>query len=103
MNKFLKLCKRKRIIIIAIEDEFTLIKFSLCIKFQKNYNVGQKVVDKFTKLSKIDFSMEYFTVDFLQFFGKKRQNLALGWTAGSSTSNPSISGIFLKFSNFLRS
>ena len=103
MNKFLKLYKGKRIIIIAIEDEFTLIKFSLCIKFQKNYNVGQKVGDKFTKLSKIDFSMECFTVDFLQFFAKKRQNLALGWTAGSSPSNPSISGIFLKFSNSLRS
>ena len=38
----------------------------------------QKVVDKFTKLSKIGFSVEYFTVDFLRFFTKKHQNLAFG-------------------------
>ena len=60
-------------------------------------NLGQKVDDKFTKLSKIGFSMEYFTADFLQLFTKKRQNLALGWTAVHSPSNPRISGIFLKF------
>ena len=41
-----------------------------------DYNLGQKVGDKFTKLSKIRFSMECFTADFLQFFTKKRQNLA---------------------------
>ena len=58
---------------------------------------------KFTKLSKIGFSMEYFTANLLQFFTEKRQNLAFGWTAGQSPSNPSIVGIFLKFPNFLRS
>ena len=45
--------------------------------------------------------MECFTADFLRFFTDKRQNLALGWTAGYSPSNPSISGILLKFPNFL--
>ena len=65
------------------------------------YNLGQKVEDKFTKLSKIGFSTECFTADFLQFFTKKRQNLAFGLTAGYSSSNPEISGIFLKFPNFL--
>ena len=74
-----------------------------CINFLFHYNLGQKFGDKLTKLSKIGFSMECFTTDFLQFFTKKRQNLALGWTAGYSSSNPSISEIFLKFSNFLRS
>ena len=59
-------------------------------------NLGQGVGDKLTKLSKIGFSMECFTADFLQFFNKKRQNLAFGWMAGYSESNPSISGIFLK-------
>ena len=54
------------------------------------YNLGQRVGDKFTKLSKIGFSMECFTPDFLQFLTKKRQNLALGWAAGYSLSNPSI-------------
>ena len=69
-----------------------------------HYNLGQKVEDKFTKLSKIDFSIECFTADFfLRFFTKKRQNLAFGWTVGYLPSNPSISGIFLKFPNVLRS
>ena len=43
-----------------------------------SYNLGQKVGDKFIKLSKIGFSMECFTADFLQFFNKKRQNLTFG-------------------------
>ena len=47
--------------------------------------------------------MECFTADFLEFFIKKPQNLAFGWTAGYSQSNPSISQIFLKFPNLLRS
>ena len=67
------------------------------------YNLEQRVGDKLTKLSKIHFSMECFTADFLGFFTKKRQNLVFGWTAGYSPSNPSNSGIFLKFPNFLRS
>ena len=57
------------------------------------------------KLSKIRFSMEYFTADFLRFFTNKRQNLAFGWMAGYSPPNPSISVIsviLLKFPNFLR-
>ena len=33
-------------------------------------NLGQKVGDKLTKLSKIGFSMEWFKADFLQFFTK---------------------------------
>ena len=67
------------------------------------YNLGKKFVDKFLKLSKIGFSMKCVTADFLQCFTKKRQNLALGWPAGHSPSNPSISETFLKFPNFLRS
>ena len=42
------------------------------------YNLGHKVGDKFTKLSKLGFSMECFTADFLQFFAKKRQNVVFG-------------------------
>ena len=67
------------------------------------YNLRQKVKDKLTKLSKKGFSMECFTADFLQFFSKKYQNLTFGWTSGYSPSNPSISRIFGKFPNFLRS
>ena len=55
-------------------------------------NLGQKVGDKLTKLTKIGFSIEFSAAD---------QNLVFGWTAGYSPSNPSISGIFLKFPNFL--
>ena len=40
---------------------------------------------------------------FLRFFTKKCQNLAFDWTAGYLTLNSSISGIFRKFPNFLRS
>ena len=35
------------------------------------HNLGKNLVDKFTKLSKKTFSMEYFTADFFQFFTKK--------------------------------
>ena len=53
--------------------------------------MDKKVGDKFTKLSKIGFSMVSFTADFLQFVAKKRQNLTFGSTAGYSPSNPIIS------------
>ena len=39
------------------------------------YSLGQKIVDKFIKLSKIGFSMECFITDFLQFFWHKCQNV----------------------------
>ena len=64
----------------------------------KSCNLEQKAGEKSMRLSKIGFSMECFTAYFLQFFTKKRQKLAFGWTAGHLPSNPSISGIFLKFS-----
>ena len=45
-----------------------------------HYNIGQKVVDKFTKSSKIGFSMECFTAGFLQFFTKNIKIWLLnGW------------------------
>ena len=66
-------------------------------------SLGRGVGDQSTKLSKLDFSLECFTADFLQFFTKNRQNLALGWAAGCSPSNPGISGFFLKLPSFLRS
>ena len=49
------------------------------------------------EIKQIGFSMDCFTDEFLRFFTEKRQNLALGWAAGYSPSNRSISGIFLKF------
>ena len=47
------------------------------------------------------FRVEWFRADFLQFFSKKRLTLVIGWTAKNLPSNPSISGSFFKFSNFL--
>ena len=43
-----------------------------------------------TKLSKIGFLMECFAADFLRFFTKKHQNLALGLAAGYLPSNSGI-------------
>ena len=39
-------------------------------------NKTDNFADNFTKLSKIYFSMECFTAEFLQFFTEKRQTLA---------------------------
>ena len=50
--------------------------------FWPTHNSGQKVGDKFTKLSKIGFSMESFTAHFLHFFTKNCQNFEFkvdGW------------------------
>ena len=37
------------------------------------HTIGKNLEDKFTKLSKKSFSMEYFTGDYLQFFTKTCQ------------------------------
>ena len=86
----------------GVSPTFHLVAFAYGVN-QENCNLGQKVGDKLMKLSKIGFSMEYFTADFLRFFTQKCQNLAFGWTAGFSLSNPCILVIFWKFPNFLRS
>ena len=44
-------------------------------------NLGPKVGDKFKKLSKIGFSMECFTADFLQFFLPKNVKISI-WVDG---------------------
>ena len=55
-------------------------------------SLGQNIVDKLMKLSKVDFSIECFTVDFLQFFRKTVKIYFLGWS-GCSQSVLSISCI----------
>ena len=50
-------------------------------KVYLSYNLGQKVWDKFMKLSKTSFSMKCFTADILWFFTEKCQNLAFWWLA----------------------
>ena len=49
------------------------------------YTLGQKVVDKSTRLREIGFPMECFT-GFFQFFTEKHKNLTFGWLGGSSLS-----------------
>ena len=41
---------------------------------EKTYNYGQKVVDKFTKLSKIGFSVECFAAEFLWLASRNFKN-----------------------------
>ena len=48
-----------------------------------NYNLGQKVVDKLTKLSKTGFFKECVTVDFLQTFTKSIKTWLLGGRLGT--------------------
>lgn len=55
-------------------------------------SLGQNIVDKLMKLSKVDFSIECFTVDFLQFFRKTVKIYFFGWS-GCSQSVLSISCI----------
>ena len=75
--------------------------FRYILQGPKGHILGQGVVDKLTKLSKIDFSVECFTAYFFfffRFFTEKCQSLTFGWVSGNSPSNPSIPGFFLKFS-----
>ena len=49
------------------------------------YSLGKKVVDKFTKFSKISFSMEYFTASFWLVFSEKTSKFGFwmcGWVLG---------------------
>ena len=82
---------------IRVKTNLSLQKLKLLV----SQVFGQKVGDKFTKLSKLGFSMEYFTADFLQFFTKNCQSLAFGLVAGYLPTNPSISWLFSKLPNFL--
>ena len=63
---------------LVVHKEIQLLALNTRVNMGRNkiYNLGQKVGDKFTKLSQIGLSIECFTADFLQFFTKKRQNLA---------------------------
>ena len=80
----------------------TRYSYKRCNDLEKYRNLGRKIVDKFTKLSK-GFSMKCFTADILRFFTENRQNMAFEWSAEYPPSNPCIPGIFLKFPNLIRS
>ena len=65
----------------------------------QSWTKGWRKIDEI-KQNRFFFGMVYSW--FLRFFTEKCQNLAFGWTAGFSLSNPSIPGILWKFTNFLR-
>ena len=71
-------------------------------KYFRSYNLRQKIVDKFTKLSDIGFPLECFSTGFLRFSSTKVKICILGGQLGNHLQNPSNSGIILKrsFSNF---
>ena len=63
------------------------------------HNLGQNIVDKFMKLSKIGFYIECVTADFSQFTSTPvKVCLVVGWALAII---PGISEIFLKFSNLI--
>ena len=47
-------------------EHFSVVSSTFC---RWNYNLGQDIVDKFKKLSKIGFFMECLTADFSHFSG----------------------------------
>ena len=57
--------------------------------------LDQKVGDKFTNLSKIDFFIECFTADFLWDITKDVKSKDSFWVIGRVLANPGISGISL--------
>ena len=57
--------------------------------------LDQKVADKFTNLSKIDFSIECFTADFWWDITKDVNSKVSFWVVGRVLANPGISGISL--------
>ena len=71
-------------------------------KYFWSYNLRQKIVDKFTKLSDIGFPLECFSTGFLRFSSTNVKICILGGQLGNRLQNPSNSGIILKrsFSNF---
>ena len=67
------------------------------------YNLGQKIVKKFIKLSNSCFSMECFIPNFSQFWSTTVKIRLLGGRLNTFPSIPNISEISLKCPNFLRS
>ena len=74
---------------------FHQFHFTNYLKWLQSWTKGWRQIDEI-KQNRFFYGMFY-----SWFFTKKCQNLALGWTAGYSPSNPSISGIFWKLPNFL--
>ena len=97
MTKFIFEQKSEKI----CAQEVELLEYSN--GFCEIYNPGQNIVDKSTKLSKIGFSMKWFTVDFSQFYNTTVEICLLCGRLNTFLSIPSVSGISLKFPNFLRS
>ena len=62
--------------------------------------LGQNVIGKFRKLSKISFSMENYRFDFMQFFSATAKVFSFEWLPENSPLIPNISDTLSKFPNF---
>ena len=76
MNKFL--CKVKVMFLLSLK-RFWPVKNWLI----SSWNLGEKIVDKFTKLDKIWISRKSFTADFLRFFSTNVKICLLGGRLGA--------------------
>ena len=85
--------KSKIIDVLKKKTEKTFLTTKIYIQWIRDHSFTQKFIGKFTKLSKIDFSMKCFTANFMRFSS----------TNGYSLSNPSDSSIYLKSSNIEKS
>ena len=102
-SQCLELGKTWGVLFCVFRAEIVLIccELKLFLKFVTSPVTAENILDKLTKLSKICFSRECFTADFSQFF--KCPSFSFTWLAGYLPSIQSISGLFLKYPDFLRS
>ena len=95
---------KKTIFWIRIRIHATLLRecFSLSTHSisQYFYNYEQNIADKSTKSSETVFFHGIFFSWFFAILKHNRQNLSFRWAVGYLPSIPSISWIFLKFTNF---
>ena len=87
--------------------QYSIVFFGFVAKRNQNeyfrsYNLRQKIVGKFAKLSDVGFPLECFSTGFLRFSSTNIKICILGGQLGNRLQNPSNSGIILKrsFSNF---
>ena len=85
--------KKSKIIDVLKKKQKRLVTTKIYIQWIRDHSFTQKFIGKFTKLSKIEFSMKCFTANFMRFSS----------TNGYSLSNPSDLSIYLKSSNIQKS
>ena len=85
--------RRARSLMFLKKKQKRLVTTKIYIQWIRDHSFTQTFIGKFTKLSKIDFSMKCFTANCMWFSS----------TNGYSLSNPSDLSIYLKSSNIQKS